>query len=166
MEIIPFLIFAFIAFKIFGGLSKSLSSDNGESAKTMMKRLNAQIQETSQAQKRTSNQGRYQENGPTARGRERLEQKNQNSPWGENGAVSPGARVAADYLKKTKAVRKASHKSPVQRGRRGKNMDQNRQRTDGWGQRGDNGLLTGKAVVILLIIGGGILYALSQMPVS
>lgn len=156
MELIPFLIFAVIAFNIFKGFAKaSPSSDTGESPKDLMQRLNAQIQ----------NENRN--NGPTQRGRESLARKNPNSPWGENGAVSPGARVAKNYIQKTASVaRKASHKNPKQTGRRGENVDQNRNRTDEWGQRGDSGLLGGRNVVILLVIGAVVLFALSQTPAN
>jgi len=54
----------------------------------------------------------------------------------------------------------------VQHGRRGQNMDQNRHRTDDWGQRGDSGPFSGKMAIILLVIGGGLLYGLSQIPAS
>jgi len=171
MEIVPFLIFLFIAFKVFSTFTKAASSEQGKTAKEMMKRLNAQIQEASQAQGRTSDMKRK---GPTARGRERMAQREQSSPWNHkhnlernNKTLSPGEQVAANYLKaRTRASRKASHKSPEQHGRRGKNMDQNRHRTDGWGQRGDRGILNGKTLIILLVIGGGILYVLSNMPAT
>jgi len=118
MELIPFLIFAFIAFNIFRGFTKTASKVNGPSAKEMMKQLNAQN------------------------------------------------RLAANYLKKEKAKRRASHKNPEQRGRRGRNVDKNRNRTDEWGQRGDGGLLGGRNLIILLVIGGIVLYVLSKMPAS
>ena len=99
--------------------------------------------------------------------------KNQNSPWDhehelgdDSGSRSPGAKVAANYLKNTRAKRKASHKSPEQYGRRGKNMDQNKNRTDSWGERGDKGLLNGTTLVILLVFGGGVLYWLSKLPAA
>lgn len=156
MELIPFLIFAVIAFNIFKGIAKaSPSSDVGESPKDLMQRLNTQIQ----------NENRN--TGPTQRGRESLARKNANSPWGENGAVSPGARVATNYIQKTASIaRKASHKNPKQTGRRGENVDQNRNRTDGWGERGDSGLLSGRNVVILLVIGAVVLFVLSQTPAN
>lgn len=166
MEIIPFLIFAVIAFNIFRGFTKAAKGNTSGSAKSMMQNLHAQIEKANAAQNRTPNMSRYQDQSPTQRGRESLSRKGANSPWGENGSVSPGAQVAANYLKQTKAARKASHKSPVQRGRRGKNMDQNRNRTDEWGQRGDRGFLNGKTLIILLVIGGGLLYVLSQMPAT
>lgn len=173
MEIIPFLIFAFIAFKVFSAVTKAASSEQGKTAKEMMKRLNAQIQQASEGQGRPSNMSDYQEKGPTARGRERMAMKNQASPWdhehdlgGNNMPLSPGAKVAANYLKKAKATRKASHKNPKQHGRRGMNMDQNRHRTDEWGERGDSGFLNGKTLVIILVLGGGILYVLSKMPAT
>lgn len=171
MEVIPFLIFAFIAFKVFSSFSKAASSEPGDTAKDMMKRLNAQMQQTGNAQNRPTNINEYMEKGPTARGRERLAMKNQNSPWDhehdlgdDSGSWSPGAKVAANYLKTTKARRKASHKSPEQHGRRGKNMDQNKNRTDEWGERGDGGFLNGTTLVIFLVLGVAILYVLSNMP--
>lgn len=151
MEIIPFLIFIFIAFKIFSGFTKSAAKST-ETAKDLMQRLNEQMDRSQ---------------SPTQRGRESLARKEQNSPWGENGTFSPSGQVAAKYLKnKTKSDRIASHKSPEQTGRRGRNMDQNRNRTDEWGARGDSGLLSGKALLVLLILGGIALYVLSQIPVN
>lgn len=146
MELIPFLIFAVIAFNIFRGFAKAASKSQAGSAKEMLKR--------------------YQDTTPTQRGRERLDPKGQNSPWRDSTAGAPSARVAAKYLQKTKAARKAAHKSPEQTGRRGRNVDQNRKRTDEWGQRGDEGLLTGKTAIILLVIGGAVLYALAQIPAN
>jgi len=167
MEILPLLFFGYIAFQIFKGFTKSNASQQGDSAKVMMKRLNAQIQEASKTQQRTSHQERYKTKTPTQRGRESLQRQGQYSPWNDKGKASPGAQVAANYLKaQTKAARKAAHKSPEQHGRRGKNMDQNRHRTDGWGQRGDRDFLSGKVVVSLLVIGGVVLYVLSQLPAT
>ena len=176
MEIIPFLIFAFIAFKVFSAVTKAASSEQGKTAKEMMKQLNAQMQQASKGQGSTSNMSDYREKGPTARGRERMGMKNQNppqnSPWnhehdlGDNRPGSPGAKVAANYLKKVQTTRRASHKNEEQYGRRGMNMDQNKHRTDGWGQRGDSGFLNGATLVVLLVIGGAILFVLSTLPAS
>ena len=173
MEIIPFLIFAFIAFKVFTSFSKAASSGQGKTAKEMMTRLNAQIQQASNAQNRASDMRPYEEKGPTARGRDRIALKNQKSPWGHehdlggnNAPLSPGAKVAADYLKKVKTTRIASHKNEKQYGRRGMNMDQNKNRTDSWGERGDKGFLNGTTLVILLVIGAGVLYGLSKLPAA
>lgn len=162
MELIPFLIFAVIAFNIFKGFTKT-TSKSGESAKTMMRRLHQEIEKADKGQNQGSHIDRYRKKNPTQRRRESLQSKGR-TPWSENGAVSPGAQVASNYLQKTKAARKASHRSPEQHGRRGKNVDQNRNRTNEWGQRGDNSLLSGRNAVILLVIGGIVLYALSQMP--
>jgi len=166
MELIPFLIFAFIAFNVFKGFTKSSKPKATSSPKDLMQRLSEQME---RANHNTSQKTRYQNMSPTQRGRESLQNKGQ-SPWGENGAVSPGARVAANYLQKSQAARKKarkdSHKSPEQRGRRGRNVDQNRNRTDEWGQRGDNGLLSGRNLIILLVVGGGALYVLSKMPAT
>jgi len=169
MELIPFLIFVFIAFNIFKGFSKTASKAGSESAKAMMRRLHEEMQKAENLQNEGSHIDRYRKKSPTQRGSESLQNRGQ-SPWGENGVVSPGARVATNYLQKSQAVRKkarrASHKNPEQRGRRGKNVDQNRNRTDDWGQRGDNGVLSGRNVIILLVIGSAVLYALSQMPAN
>lgn len=168
MELIPFLIFAFIAFKIFSGFTKTASKTGGN-AKAMMRRLHEDIEKADKLQNEGSHIDRYRKKSPTQRGRESLQNKGQ-SPWGENGTVSPGARVAANYLQKSQATRKKarreSHKNPEQYGRRGRNVDQNRNRTDEWGQRGDKGLLSGRNVIVLLVIGGVILYVLSQIPAS
>lgn len=168
MELIPFLIFIFIAFKIFSGFTKTASKSGG-SAKAMMRRLNEEIEKAEKLQHEGSHIDRYRKKSPTQRGRESLQSKGQ-SPWDENGAVSPGARVATNYLQKTQASRKRarreSHKNPEQHGRRGRNIDQNRNRTDEWGERGDNGLLKGRNLIILLVIGGIVIYVLSQMPAS
>ncbi|MEP3891145.1 MAG: hypothetical protein ABJN69_11850 [Hellea sp.] len=174
MEIIPFLIFAFIAFKVFSAFNKVASSEQGKTAKEMMRQLNEQIQ-ASKGQGSSSNIRGYTEKGPTARGRERMAMRNQhssqNSPWDHEhdlggGPLSPGAKVAAEYLKKAQTKRRASHKNVEQHGRRGMNMDQNKNRTDSWGERGDSGFLNGTTLVILLVIGGGVLYWLSQLPAS
>lgn len=162
MELIPFLIFAFIAFNIFKGFSKSPSKPNAK-PKDLRQRLHAELQKAASLQKETPQNSRYRDSTPTQRGRESLQRKNQ-SPWGDNGAVSPGARVAAQYLQSQSKTRKVSEDTPEQRGRRGRNRDQNRQRTEGWGERGDSGFLSGRNFFILLVIGGGVLYALSQMP--
>jgi len=168
MELLPFLFFAFIAFKIFSG-SKKVASKSGGTAKAMMQRLHEEIQKAEKLQGGTTDNQRYRNKSPTQRGRESLKSKGE-SPWGENGAVSPSARVATNYLQKSQAsrqkARRDSHKNPEQHGRRGKNMDQNRNRTDEWGQRGDSGLLSGKTAIILLVIVGGVLYVLSKMPIS
>ena len=164
MELIPFLIFAVIAFNIFKGFTKT-SSKTGGSAKAMMRRLHAEIEKAENLQSEGSHIDRYRQKSPTQQGRESLQGKGQ-SPWGENGTLSSGARVATKYVQKTKAARKASHKSPEQHGRRGRNVDQNRNRTNEWGQRGDSGLLSVKAVIILLVLGGAALYVLSHMPAS
>lgn len=173
MELIPFLIFAVIAFNIFKGFTKTASKPQSGTAKTMMRRLHAEIEKANKLQSETPNMSRYREKSPTQRGRESLQSKGQSSPWNHEHDLgdstrnlSPGEQVAANYLKKTKLNRKASHKSPTQHGRRGKNMDQNKHRTDGWGQRGDSGFLNGKTILILLVIGGAVLYALSQMPAT
>lgn len=200
MEIIPFLIFVFIAFKVFTSFSKAASSEQGKTAKEMMRQLNAQMQQASKGQGRSSGMDGYEENvrttqgrqriskkGPTARGRarlaergstangrERLAMRNQSSsPWGHehdlggnDAPSSPGARVAANYLKKAKTKRVASHKNEEQYGRRGMNMDQNKNRTDSWGERGDSGFLNGTTLVILLVIGAGVLYVLSNLPAA
>jgi len=167
MEFIPFLIFAVIAFNIFRGFTKAASkstSHSGETAKEMMRRLQEQTQ--------TPNMSRYQNNTPTQRGRESLQRKEQSSPWGDNGAVNPGGRVAVNYLRqktqqqKAKTARKASHKSPKQTGRRGVNVDQNRNRTDEWGQRGESGFLSGSGVILFLVGGAVILFVLSQLPAN
>lgn len=153
MELLPFLFIALIAFNIFRGFSKA-SSNSGGGAKV----------------------NRYEEKRPTQRGRESLKRKGQATPWGGNsgmsqggvsqGGLSQGGRVAASYLKKERAKRRASHKNPVQSGRRGRNMDQNRNRSDDWGQRGDGGLLSGKTAIILLVIGAAVIYVLSNLPAS
>lgn len=155
MEIIPFLIFAFVAFKVFSGFTKTSQTKVKSSPKDLMQRLNAQIENDSR------------NTGPTQRGRESLARKNTHSPWGENGAGAPGARVAANYIQKTaRAARKESHVNPEQTGRRGRNVDQNRNRTDEWGQRGDSGFLNGRNVIILLAIGAVVLFVLSQIPAN
>ena len=132
-----------------------------------MRRMHDEIQKAEKLQHEGSHIDRYRKKTPTQFGRDSLQSKG-SSPWGENGMVSPGARVATNYLKKSQASRKKarrdSHKNPEQHGRRGRNVDQNRNRTDEWGQRGDNGLLSVRNVVVLLVIGGVVLYVLSQMP--
>ena len=149
MEIIPFLIFMFIAFKIFSGFAKTATKST-ETAKDLMQRLNEQVERTQ---------------SPTQRGRESLARKEQNSPWGDNGTFSPGGQVAAKYLKnKANSDRIASHKSPEQTGRRGRNIDKNRNRTDEWGARGDSGIFSGKVLVFLLVAGGIALSVLSRLP--
>lgn len=159
MELIPFLIFAVIAFNIVRGVIKAGKNTGGASAKEMMRQLNAQ--------NRTPNMSRYKEQSPTQRGRERLARQEQ-SPWNAGNAARPGAQIAANYLKKTEATRqrerKEALKNPIQRGRRGKNMDQNRHRTDEWGERGDSSLLSGRNFIILLVVGGAVIYALSKIP--
>lgn len=168
MELIPFLIFAYIAFNIFKGFTKTASKSGG-TAKSMMRRMHEDMQKAEKLQGKTSHIDRYRQKSPTQRGRESLQNKGQ-SPWGENGAASPGARVAANYLQKSQTVRKKarrdSHKNPKQHGRRGSNIDQNRNRTDEWGQRGDSGLLSGQNFIILLVIVGVVLFVLSQIPAS
>ena len=168
MELIPFLIFAYIAFNIFKGFTKTASKSGG-TAKSMMRRMHEDMQKAEKLQGKTSHIDRYRQKSPTQRGRESRQNKGQ-SPWGENGAASPGARVAANYLQKSQTVRKKarrdSHKNPKQHGRRGSNMDQNRNRTDEWGQRGDSGLLSGQNFIILLVIVGVVLFVLSQIPAS
>lgn len=158
MELIPFLIFAVIAFNIFRGFTKATKT-KGPSAKEMMRQLNAQ--------NRTPNMSRYKEQTPTQRGRESLARQ-EPSPWNAGSAARPGAQIAANYLKKTEATRKRARKealkNPIQRGRRGQNMDQNRHRTDEWGERGDSGLLSGRNAIILLVLGTAVLYGLSQIP--
>ena len=161
MEIIPLLIFGYIAFQIFKGFTKVSSDSSTDSAKSMMQNLHAQIERANTTQKPPRN---LMQLTPTQRGRESLARKEASSPWGENGSVSPGAKVAANALEQSKAARKLAQKSPEQHGRRGRNIDQNRNRTDGWGQRGDSGALNGTTLIILLVIGGGILYALSKLP--
>jgi len=167
MELIPFLIFAVIAFNIFKGFAKSSTPKANTSPKDLMERLSEQME---RANHNGSQKSRYRNTSPTQRGRESLERKGQSSPWGENGAVNPGARVAANYLERSQAARKKArkdaHKNPEQRGRRGKNVDQNRNRTDDWGQRGDRGFLSGRNFIILLLIGGVVLFVLSQMPAT
>ena len=172
MEIIPFLIFAYVAFQIFKGFIRpsdpnSANAETSSSAKDLMQRLNQQMEQANRGQSNRNN------SSPTQRGRESLARKSQSSPWnhehdlGGNQAFSPGAQAAAKYLKtKTRAERKASHKSPVQRGRRGRNMDQNRNRTDQWGERGDKSFFNGKTILIFLVIGGAVLYALSNLPAA
>jgi len=160
MELIPFLIFAVVAFNIFKGITKASSSKTNNSRNEALQRLRAQIEEAAQSE----NQNRYQTKRPTEYGRESFSREEQNSPWGDS--VAPGARVAANYLKNSRAARKAAHKNPVQKGRRGKNMDQNRNRTDDWGQRGDSGILSLRSAVIFLALGGAVLYALSNMPAT
>jgi membrane protein involved in colicin uptake len=99
--------------------------------------------------------------GPTARGRARLAQKPQiSSPWQNAGETKP--QLYRPKFKGQKA-RKASHKNPVQHGRRGRNMDQNRQRHEDWGQRGESGFLSGSGLLIVLAFGFIVLYALSQV---
>ena len=164
MELIPFLFFAFIAFQIFKGFTKTASKSGG-TAKAMMQQLHKEIQKAEKLQGETTDNQRYRNKSPTQRGRDSLQSKGQ-SPWGENGAVSPGARVAKRYLQKERAARKASHKTPEQHGRRGRNMDQNRHRTHDWGQRGDAGILSGKNIIILLVIGGVVLFVLSKIPAA
>lgn len=168
MEIIPFLIFAFIAFKVFSGFTKTASNAGG-SAKEMMRRLNEEMEKAGNLQNEGSHIDRYRQKSPTQRGRDSLQSKGQ-SPWADNSGMSQRAQQATNYLQKSQALRKKerreSHKNPKQRGRRGVNVDQNRNRTDEWGQRGDNGLLKGRNVIILLVIGGVVLYVLSQMPAS
>ena len=168
MELIPFLFFAYIAFTIFKGFTKTATKSGG-TAKAMMRQMHEDMQKAEKLQGKTSHIDRYRQKSPTQRGRESLQNKGQ-SPWGENGAASPGARVAANYLQKSQTVRKKarrdSHKNPKQHGRRGSNMDQNRNRTDEWGQRGDSGLLSVQNFIILLVIGGVVLFVLSQMPAS
>ena len=178
MEIIPFLIFAFIAFKVFSAFNKVTTSEQGKTAKEMMRQLNKQMQQGSKGRGSTSNISNirdFAEKGPTARGRERMalrkQNSSQNSPWDHEhdlggGPSSPGAKVAAEYLKKAQATRRASHKNVEQHGRRGMNVDQNKNRTDSWGERGDSGFLNGTTLVIILVIGGGVLYWLSQLPAS
>ena len=168
MELIPFLIFAVIAFNIFKGFTKTSSKPavkNGGNPKMMMRRLHQDIERANKGQKQGSHIDRYRQKSPTQQGRESFGHKGK-SPWGENDTISSGARVATKYVQKTKAARKASHKSPEQHGRRGRNVDQNRNRTNEWGQRGDSGLLSVKAVIILLVLGGAALYVLSHMPAS
>ena len=163
MELIPFLIFVVIAFNIFKGFSKTASKSSG-SAKTMMRRMHEEIKKAEKLQGKTSHIDRYRQKSSTQqRSRESLQNQDK-SPWGENGAISPGARVATNYLKKAKTARKASHKSPEQYGRRGRNVDQNRKRTHEWGQRGDNGLFSGRTAIIVLVVGGVLLFVLSNMP--
>jgi len=168
MELVPFLFFAFIAFQVFKGFTKTATKSGG-TAKSMMRRMHEDMQKAEKLQDKTSHIDRYRQKSPTQRGRESLQNKGQ-SPWGENGAASPGARVAANYLQKSQTVRKKarrdSHKNPKQHGRRGSNMDQNRNRTDEWGQRGDSGLLSGQNFIILLVIVGVVLFVLSQIPAS
>lgn len=156
MELIPFLIFAVIAFNIFKGFIKaSPSAEKGESPKDLMQRLHAQIENDNR------------NTAPTQRGQESQARKTSNTPWGENGAVSPGARAAKNYIQKTASVaRKASHKNPKQTGRRGENVDQNRHRSDGWGERGDEGMFSGPSLIVLFIVGGAIMFALSQIPAN
>lgn len=168
MELIPFLIFAVIAFNFFKGFTKSSRPNVKSSPKDLMQRLHAQIEKAESLQSETPNMSRYKEKSPTQRGRDSLQNK-ERSPWGETGAESPGARVATNYLKTTKAIktaRTASHKSPEQFGRRGRDVDQNRNRTREWGQRGDNGLFSGRTAIILFVIGGGVLFVLSNLPAS
>ena len=103
--------------------------------------------------------------GPTARGRARLSQKPQvNSPW-QSAGQSAGETKPQIYRPKLKGqkARKAFHKNPVQHGRRGRNMDQNRHRHEDWGQKGESGFLSGKGLLILLAFGFIVLYALSQI---
>lgn len=171
MEIIPFLIFGVIAFNIFRSFTKA-ASKSGETSRDIMAKMHKQIQEANSSGNSTPNMSRYRDKTPTQRGRESMARKGEGSPWnhehdlGGNKTVSPGARVAANYLSKTKASRRASHKNAEQHGRRGINKDQNRSRTDEWGERGDKGLLSGKTLVILLVIGGSILYWLSRTPAA
>jgi len=168
MELIPFLIFGYIAFTIFKGFTKT-ATKSGETAKSMMRRMHEEIQKAEKLQSETPDSNRYQRKSPTQRGRESLQSKGK-SQWGENGAASPGARVATNYLQKSqnsrKKARRDSHKNPKQHGRRGSNIDQNRHRTDEWGQRGDSGLLSGRNFISLLLIGGVVLYVLSQLPAT
>ncbi len=170
MELIPFLIFAVIAFNVFKGFTKTTTKSGG-SAKAMMQRLHQEIEKADKLQGETSHIDRYRKKSPTERGRDSLKQQGK-SPWGETGAESPGARVATNYLKATrtteaiKTARTASHKSPEQHGRRGRNVDQNRNRTREWGQRGDNGLFSGRTAIILFVIGGVVLFVLSNLPAS
>jgi len=165
MELIPLLIFAVIAFNIFKGIIKSSGTKSAQpnmntSAKDLMQRLNQQIEQSNRG---STNKTRYRDSSPTQRGRESLQRKNQSSPWGEGVTFSSGEDRKPLNIK-IKSDRKASHKSPIQHGRRGRNMDQNRNRTDEWGSRGDGGLLNGKTLAVLLVLGGAILYALSRMP--
>lgn len=162
MELIPFLVFIFIAFKIVSGFTKTAAKSGG-SAKAMMRRMHEELEKAEKLQHEGSHIDRYRKKSPTQRGRESLKSTGQ-SPWGENGTVSSGSRLAVNYARKAKAARKASHKSPEQYGRRGRNVDQNRNRTDEWGERGDNGLLKGRNLIVLLVIGGIVLYVLSLMP--
>ena len=165
MELIPFLIFAFIAFKVFSSFTKTASKTGG-SAKAMMRRLHEELEKAEKLQDEGSHIDRYRQKNPTQRGQERLQSK-EKSPWGENGTVSPGARVATNYLqKKASAARKASHKNPKQTGRRGENVDQNRHRTDGWGERGDGGMFSGASMVVLLGVGAAIIFAFSLIPAN
>ena len=117
MEVIPFIIFAFIAFNLFRDFKKATPSKSGKTAKEMMRQLNEQMQQASKGQGSTPNIREYAEKGPTARGRERMALRNQNSsqnsPWDHDhdlggGPLSPGAKVAAEYLKKAQAARRAA----------------------------------------------------------
>lgn len=151
----------FIAFKIFSGFTKTATKST-ETAKDLMQRLNEQMERTQSSS--VGNSGGRPKN-PTQRGRESLARKEQNSPWGDNGTFSPGGQVAAKYLKnKANSDRVASHKSPEQTGRRGRNIDKNRNRTDEWGARGDSGVFSGKVIVFLLVAGGIALSVLSRLP--
>lgn len=176
MSIIPFLIFAYIGYQVFISFTKAATKASREQKprpKDLMRRLHEQNQ--------AANSGRYKKSSPTQLGRERLARQGQNTPWGDSSAAAPtpATRTAPHYvqpktqksisirpanLEAKKRARKASHKNPVQHGRRGKNMDQNRHRSDGWGERGDHGPLSGKNIVILLVVGGGVLYVLSHIP--
>jgi len=164
MEALPLLIFLVIAFNIFRGFTKTAGKAASKTARDNM------VQRLKEAQA-AQNQNIQNEDWSFGKPNTSKRKGHEKSPWGDNGSVAPGARVAANYLKnkqlkKSRAARKASHKNPVQHGRRGQNMDQNRHRTDDWGQRGDSGPFSGKMAIILLVIGAGLLYGLSQIPAS
>lgn len=145
MDFLPLIFILWIGFLIFKNFVKSAGqsqfTDKGNNILTAIERAakeNAETGDWTYSETKT----------PPLNGRDRM---------------ALNARQISE-TKKIQKARKASHKSPAMHGRRGKNMDQNRHRTDEWGQRGDSGILNSKAFVILLVIGGVVLYALSQMP--
>ena len=160
MEFLVLLIFLAIGYNLFRNFMTSGPSKTGTTSG--LSDIKSYLEKMQDGEFGDNGEWRPKADSPSARGRERLAQKRQqSSPWQD--AEWKAAQTKQARLKHQTAARKASHKSPKQSGRRGQNIDQNRHRSNDWGERGDKGFLSGKTMVILLVILFGVLYALSQI---
>jgi len=156
MEAISFLIFLAIAFNFF--LNFMTGGPSGKRSKADLSDIKPYVEPMQTDEFNENGAWPSKSDGPIVVAR--AQTSHARSPW-QNTGVTPSQASRAKSLEQI--ARKASHKNPVQRGRRGQNMDQNRHRHSDWGQKGDTGLMSGKAALIFLVILFAVLYVLSQI---